>query len=100
VPAKKHGNKIEVSYKKEEEHTTFLISDNGTGIDPKKKDTIFESFKQAESYKDENAGKGLGLALVKNMVGKLGGEISFNSKKGQGTTFFIRFKNSQIYQER
>lgn len=99
LPNKKHGNKIEISHKKEDEHTSFIISDNGNGIDPVKKDTIFESFKQAGSYK-ENSGKGLGLALVKNMVGKLGAELSLNSTRGQGTTFFIRFKNSQIYQGR
>ncbi|MCB0283480.1 MAG: HAMP domain-containing histidine kinase [Calditrichae bacterium] len=100
MPGKKHGNKIEIQFKKEDEYSTFIIADNGVGIEKDRQDTIFESFKQLQPKTGERSGKGLGLTLVKNMVGKLGGDIVLRSKKGQGTTFFIRFKNSQIYQGR
>ncbi|MFH1120202.1 MAG: ATP-binding protein [Bacteroidota bacterium] len=60
------------------------ISDNGTGIDEEKKAQIF-----SPNFTTKSGGMGLGLAMVKNIVDNTGGEISFISKKGTGTTFII-----------
>ena len=98
MPSKKHGNKIEIKYNQQDEYNTFMVIDNGGGIDPEKQEHIFEPFKRHGNEYSDNIGKGLGLALIKNMIGKLGGDISFNSKKGQGTTFFIRLKAGNLSQ--
>jgi len=96
MPLKKRSNKIQVSFNIEEEYLIFQVTDNGPGIPKEKQEFVFDSYQRADNSPDQSGGKGLGLALVKNMVGKLGGEIFLNSKIGKGTTFFIKFNNSQI----
>ena len=64
------------------------ISDNGPGIDPKYHDQIFELFKTlGQKGRNNQMGTGIGLATVKRMVTKLGGEIRLKSEIGQGSTF-------------
>ncbi|MEP6466782.1 MAG: sensor histidine kinase [Parafilimonas sp.] len=62
------------------------ISDNGIGIEEDKLGKIFTMFYRATS---SSTGSGLGLYLVKETVEKLGGYISIDSKKGEGTTIKI-----------
>ncbi|MDD5724099.1 MAG: PAS domain S-box protein [Syntrophales bacterium] len=64
------------------------ISDNGKGVDPTIADKIFDPFvtsRQAEG------GTGLGLSITCNLIEAHLGEITFLSKKGEGTTFTITF---------
>jgi signal transduction histidine kinase len=93
LPLKKQGNRIKITHNYDKGYSIFQVSDNGVGIPEEKQIHVFDSYQRASTSPDESGGKGLGLALVKNMVGKINGEISFSSKEGQGTTFFIRFKN-------
>lgn len=65
----------------------FYVSDTGAGIPEEKLDQIFSRFVQLKGAKQ---GIGLGLAICKGLVTKLGGEISATSKVGEGSTF--RFK--------
>jgi nitrogen fixation/metabolism regulation signal transduction histidine kinase len=60
------------------------ISDNGSGISDELKDKIF-----TPNFTTKNAGMGLGLALVKNIVEGSEGKIWFETEIGQGTTFFV-----------
>ena len=96
MPLKKRGNKIQISFNTEKDYLIFQVIDNGPGIPIEKQEFVFDSYQRANNSPDQSGGKGLGLALVKNMVGKLGGEIFLNSKVGKGTTFFIKFSNSQM----
>ena len=50
-------------------------------------ENIFKSFVQV---KDDERGTGLGLAMAKNMLDKLGGTIYVESKIGMGAKFYIR----------
>jgi len=93
LPSKRQGNRIKITHNYDKDYSIFQVIDNGIGIPDEKQEYVFDSYQRANTSPDESGGKGLGLALVKNMVGKIKGEISFNSKEGQGTTFFIRFKN-------
>lgn len=66
----------------------FSIKDSGIGIQQKDFDKIFQSFTQLDSStKKLYAGTGLGLSISKNYIEMLGGEISFNSKFGEGSEF-------------
>jgi signal transduction histidine kinase len=60
------------------------ISDNGKGIPESTKDMIFSEF-----YTTKSSGTGIGLYIVKELVEKYNGEISFESAVNKGTTFHI-----------
>ncbi len=65
----------------------LLVSDSGIGIPEDKIHTVFEAFTQAEtSFKRKYQGAGLGLGIVKRLVGMMGGEASISSRSGEGTT--------------
>ncbi|KAK1588143.1 hypothetical protein Q3G72_020212 [Acer saccharum] len=65
---------------------SFEIDDTGCGIDPRKWESVFESFEQADpSTTRLHGGTGLGLCIVRTLVHKMGGEIKVVKKNGQGT---------------
>jgi signal transduction histidine kinase len=64
------------------------VTDNGKGINPSISDRIFDPFvtdKQAEG------GTGLGLSVTYSLIRAHSGEITFNSRQGEGTTFTVYF---------
>jgi PAS domain S-box-containing protein len=76
----------------------FYVEDTGIGVDPSKKDIIFERFRQV----DENLGRkyggaGLGLSISKGLVEKLGGDIWIDSNYSNGLKicFTIPIRNSE-----
>lgn len=68
------------------------IQDNGYGIPKKDQDKVFNKFFRASNIFDYDAdGTGLGLFISKSLAEKMGGEITFQSSEGKGTTFYISF---------
>jgi PAS domain S-box-containing protein len=67
----------------------FQIEDQGIGIFPKDRTTIFEPFHRGSNV-DTIQGTGLGLAIVKKAVELHGGEIRLKTKVGVGTTFTVK----------
>ncbi len=66
----------------------FRVSDNGTGIEAKNFNKIFEPMITLNSKDRYNKmGSGIGLSTVKNLVNSLGGEICVESVLNEGTTF-------------
>jgi PAS domain S-box-containing protein len=81
----------------EEEKVLFIVSDTGIGIKPEVQDTIFERFRQGEEDTNRTfGGNGLGLSIVKNLVGLMGGEISLESEVGKGSKFRFWLPRKQI----
>ena len=69
------------------------VSDTGIGISEENQSKLFQSFRQfgvSEQRAKRMTGTGLGLYTVKNTIEGMGGEISFRSKLGEGTTFTVR----------
>jgi signal transduction histidine kinase len=63
------------------------ITDNGRGIAEQDHERIFELFRRAGAQ--DRPGEGIGLAHVRALVRRLGGDISVQSELGRGTTFRI-----------
>ncbi len=83
--SKEDGGGVIISVNDENEDLWIRVIDNGIGIDEEDLPYIFETAYRAPTFR--RSGSGLGLALVKMIVEKHGGEISVNSQKGEGTTF-------------
>ena len=60
------------------------FKDNGKGIPESLRDKIF-----SPNFSTKNSGMGLGLAISRKIVEQLGGEITYLTKEGEGTTFTI-----------
>jgi len=66
----------------------FTITDTGIGIPADKGELIFQSFTQVdESHSRSFGGAGLGLAIAKELVGRMGGAMTFTSEEGKGSSF-------------
>lgn len=79
--------RIEVSAVDTPGFVTFIVQDNGRGIDPKDRGRVFELFRR--SGRQDRPGEGIGLAHVRALVRRMGGLISLDSKLGEGSTFKV-----------
>ncbi|MFN3388740.1 MAG: CHASE3 domain-containing protein [Allosphingosinicella sp.] len=68
----------------------ITVADKGAGIPDEFKPRIFGKFAQADSSDTrQKGGTGLGLSIVREIVLRLGGAVSFDSKPGEGTAFHV-----------
>jgi signal transduction histidine kinase/DNA-binding response OmpR family regulator/ligand-binding sensor domain-containing protein len=68
----------------------LTVTDTGTGIPPEDLPHIFDRFYQAGNLKKaKSGGTGIGLALTKELARAMGGDISVQSKVGEGTTISV-----------
>ena len=68
----------------------FVVTDTGIGIKEEDQAKIFCDFQRLDQEKNRNIeGTGLGLAITKSIVDLMGGELTFRSVYGQGSTFTI-----------
>lgn len=88
VKFSKDGGKVQISAKSEDPETlVFSVKDQGIGIDPKFAKDLFEPFRQQDgSSTRKYGGVGLGLAISKKLVERMGGQIHISSVEEEGTT--------------
>lgn len=65
----------------------YFVEDNGIGVAPDQQEKIFELFHRVDTKKTE--GEGLGLTIVKQIMGRLDGEIKMESRLNQGSLFVL-----------
>ncbi|MDR0904629.1 MAG: response regulator [Oscillospiraceae bacterium] len=70
----------------------FTIRDSGIGISEEQKKTLFVAFEQGSSNNMKHIGTGLGLAISQSLVKLMGGEITAESKLGEGSTFSFKLR--------
>ena len=83
------GTAIDISAMEKDEHWTFTVKDNGTGIEEQHLKRIFERFYRVDKSRSRQlGGTGLGLAIVKNAVLLHHGKIeAMNNTDGKGVSF-------------
>ena len=79
---------ISIDYQESASHHIFIVKDKGLGIVENRTETIFKIFKRAVDQV-EYPGNGMGLALAKKIAQKHGGDISVDTKLGEGSTFYL-----------
>ena len=68
----------------------FTCADTGIGMSEEYQQHLFEPFTQEHcTARSTYGGTGLGMPIAKSLVDKMGGEITFTSKLGEGTTFHV-----------
>ncbi|MGE0525904.1 MAG: response regulator [Bdellovibrionales bacterium] len=68
----------------------FTVADTGIGIPKEKVDAVFQAFEQVDSsVSREFGGTGLGLAISKSISALLGGEVSLETRLGEGSSFTL-----------
>ena len=84
----KNGGNLSIKLNSQEGVVTAIVSDDGIGMSEDVQEHIFEKFYQGDpSHKGE--GNGLGLPLVKKVVGVCGGNIDVKSEPDKGSTFTV-----------
>jgi light-regulated signal transduction histidine kinase (bacteriophytochrome) len=86
---------INVGVMDEVDRFTFYVQDNGMGIAKEHFDRIFKLFQKLEEDKGKDS-SGIGLAVVKKILAKNGGEIWLESEAGKGTTFYFSFLKEDV----
>lgn len=91
------GGHVRISLQATDGHLLAEVADTGIGIPLEAQPHIFGEFYRADNAKSlTRLGTGLGLAICKQIVEQAGGEISFQSTPGQGTTFTFRLPVSDL----
>lgn len=81
--------RIAITAKVEGDQALLSVRDNGIGFDMKYHDRIFEIFQRLHRLEDY-PGTGIGLALVKKSMERMGGRVWAESVPGQGATFHLQ----------
>jgi signal transduction histidine kinase len=85
-----HGEMVRVSAEATDLDVRILVKDRGPGVPPEFRSRIFQRFAQADSLdRRQRMGSGLGLSISKALMERMSGDITFESKPGEGTVFYL-----------
>ena len=80
--------RVEIRAEAREGWTRVLVSDNGIGIAPSYHERVFGVFERLHPARDY-PGTGIGLAIVRRAVERMGGRVGVDSREGAGSAFWI-----------
>ncbi len=86
------GGHITLSAERHDDGVSIHVADDGVGIPPEMRSRVFEPFTRVDrSSSRSHSGLGIGLALVKTLVGMHGGSVSvYSAGSGKGSEFTVR----------
>lgn len=84
---------VSILVKENETNYTLMVKDNGIGIPENQNQQIFKLFKRLNSPK-QYEGTGMGLAMVRKSIERMGGEVWVESEEGKGTTVYFTIRKS------
>lgn len=86
------GGNVSIRIYREPDSVVCEISDDGIGIDKEESQLIFQKFyRTKKTRRGSEIGTGLGLYICKALLGRMKGNIRFESGQGKGTSFFVSF---------
>lgn len=88
--AVRHAGRAEVSLARDDGGVRIVVADRGPGIPADRLDAVFEPFRRLEGSRNrDTGGAGLGLAIVRRSVTRLGGTVRLENRDGGGLSASI-----------
>ena len=89
-----------LDYSEKEKEIEFKVQDSGVGIPLDQQNRIFSKFfRGANVMRMDTEGSGLGIFITKNIIEAHGGKIGFESKEGEGSTFYFTLPIKKEFEE-
>jgi DNA-binding response OmpR family regulator/nitrogen-specific signal transduction histidine kinase len=82
--------KIRVELKIDRKYLSLNVTDNGIGITKEELSRVFDRFYQVDSKNRRRTGTGIGLNLAKHLAQKHKGDLTVESKQGNGSSFILK----------
>jgi signal transduction histidine kinase/DNA-binding response OmpR family regulator len=80
--------RVQLWTEERDDRVCLRLRDNGIGIDPEYQERIFHVFERLHGIETYD-GTGIGLAIVRKSIERLGGRVGVESTPGQGSTFWV-----------
>jgi signal transduction histidine kinase len=91
------GSTVFVDLHDSEEFASIVIRDQGPGISANDQKKLFQRYQRLSARPtDGESSTGLGLYIVKTIIDRMEGELTYESEEGKGTTFAIRLKKNLV----
>jgi two-component system sensor histidine kinase SenX3 len=94
------GSAVQVDVSCDGDWIVLSVADHGIGIPSRDLERVFERFYRVDRARSrDTGGTGLGLSIVRHVAGNHGGEVTLDSREGEGSTFRLRLPNGSRVSE-
>jgi PAS domain S-box-containing protein len=87
------GGRVWMDWERAADEVLIRVHDTGCGVPPDKRESIFEPFVQVDpDLTRTRMGTGLGLAISRELARAMGGDVTVDSRLGEGSTFTVHLR--------